>query len=208
MGDLSLLALVLSISSGSRSTTGRQTTPRKCRNCYFRVAMRPGRAGHDAGGHSAPPRWHSPNRNQLRRIPAGLLGGILGIAIVYAVDLIRWFSPNWALQWMQANPPPHDFLQILKDNPAAWLRAADVISACVVAPIAEEMFFRGLLQTVLRNLFNNPWAAIIFTAAAIAMVHPWWTWPQIFFLGFCLGYAVRTHRKPVDVRSPCTRCLI
>ncbi len=124
-----------------------------------------------------------------RRIPKGVLGGILGIAIVMPLILYVNGFTVWALNhWKQANPP-HQLLEILKNNPSAWLRAADVIAAGLVAPIAEEMFFRGLLQTLIRNLFNNSWLAILFTAAAFALVHPWWTWPQIFFLGFCLGYA-------------------
>ena len=125
----------------------------------------------------------------LRRIPSGVLGGILGIAIVlpliFYVDVIT----GWALEhWNQSNPP-HELLEILKNHPSAWLQAADVISAGLVAPIAEEMFFRGLLQTLARNLFNSSWPAIFFSAAAFALVHHWWTWPQIFFLGLCLGYA-------------------
>jgi membrane protease YdiL (CAAX protease family) len=125
----------------------------------------------------------------LRRFPKGVLGGILGIAIVLPLILYVNGFTVWALDhWKQANPP-HELLEILKNNPSAWLRAADVIAAGLVAPIAEEMFFRGLLQTLIRNLFNNSWPAILFTAVAFALVHPWWTWPQIFFLGFCLGYA-------------------
>jgi membrane protease YdiL (CAAX protease family) len=125
----------------------------------------------------------------LWRIPKGVLGGLLGMAIVlplilYVNDLTVWILDRWK----QANPP-HELLEILKENPPAWLRAADVFAAGVVAPLAEEMFFRGLLQTLLRNLFKNSWLAMIFAATAFALVHPWWTWPQIFFLGLCLGYA-------------------
>ena len=125
----------------------------------------------------------------LRRIPRGVLGGILGIAIVLPLIFYVDGFTEWACQhWKQANPP-HELLEILKNHPPTWLRAADVISAGLIAPIAEEMFFRGLLQTLIRNLFKNSWAAIIISAAAFAMVHHWYTWPQIFFLGFCLGYA-------------------
>jgi membrane protease YdiL (CAAX protease family) len=50
------------------------------------------------------------------------------------------------------------------------------------------MFFRGLVQTFLRYLLYRPWLAVFLTAALFAMVHPWWTWPEIFFLGISLGY--------------------
>jgi membrane protease YdiL (CAAX protease family) len=125
----------------------------------------------------------------LRRIPAGFLGGILGIAIVLPLIFYINVIVAWGLNhWKQPNPP-HELLEILKNHPSAWLRAADVISAGLVAPIAEEMFFRGLLLTLLRNVFNSSWPAIFFSALAFALVHHWSTWPQIFFLGCCLGYA-------------------
>jgi membrane protease YdiL (CAAX protease family) len=125
----------------------------------------------------------------LRRIPTGVIGGIFAIAIVLPLIIYVDGFTEWTLEhWKQAHPA-HELLEVLKSNPPAWLRIADVISAGVVAPLAEEMFFRGILQTLFRSIFNNSWFAIILAAAAFAMVHHWYTWPQIFFLGFCLGYA-------------------
>ncbi|MGD0465057.1 MAG: CPBP family intramembrane glutamic endopeptidase [Tepidisphaeraceae bacterium] len=124
----------------------------------------------------------------LARLPRGFLGGIFAIAIVLPlIDCLGGLT-ELMLKWLHKSPPPHDLLQILSDHPAPWLRAADVLSACVLAPLAEEMFFRGLVQTALRYLLNRPWLAVFLTAALFAMVHPWWTWPEIFFLGISLGY--------------------
>jgi membrane protease YdiL (CAAX protease family) len=124
----------------------------------------------------------------LSRFPLGLIGGALAIVVVMPLVFSLGALTETGLQWLHKSPPPHDLLQILRANPPPWLRAADVLSACVVAPLAEEMFFRALAQTALRYLFNRPWAAVFLTAALFAMVHPWWTWPQIFLLGICLGY--------------------
>jgi hypothetical protein len=33
------------------------------------------------------------------------------------------------------------------------------------------------------------WVAILATSALFALVHPTWTWPAIFLLAVCLGYA-------------------
>lgn len=125
----------------------------------------------------------------LGRLPRGILGGILGIAI--ALPLII-FVNKWtilALDHWHISSPPHQLLEILKENPARWVQGAVFISAGLIAPLAEEFFFRGILQTLMRSLFNSSWPAILFTAAAFALVHNSWTWPQIFFLGCCLGYA-------------------
>jgi membrane protease YdiL (CAAX protease family) len=125
----------------------------------------------------------------LRRIPLGILGGLLGMAL--ALPLIGYVNglTVWALRHWSIPSPPHQLLEILKESPERWLHVAIYISAGLVAPVSEEMFFRGLLQTLLRNLLNNSWFAIVIAAAAFATVHMWWTWPQIFFLGLCLGYA-------------------
>jgi hypothetical protein len=124
----------------------------------------------------------------LGRFPLGFLGGIFAIAIVLPlIDCVGGLT-ELALKWLHQSPPPHDLLQILNAHPAPWLRAADIIAACVLAPLAEEMFFRGLLQTMLRYFLNRPWAAVLLTAGAFAIVHKWWTWPEIFFLGVSLGY--------------------
>ncbi len=124
----------------------------------------------------------------LGRFPLGFLGGIFAIAIVLPlIDCVGGLT-ELVLKWLHQSPPPHDLLQILNSHPAPWLRAADIIAACVLAPLAEELFFRGLLQTLLRYLLNRPWAAVLLTAGAFALVHKWWTWPEIFFLGVGLGY--------------------
>ena len=124
----------------------------------------------------------------LPRLPRGLLGGIFALAIVLPLIIYLDALVQMALQWLNKAPQPHDLLEILKSHPARWLKAADIFSAVALAPLAEEMFFRGLVQTALRHLLNRPWPAVILTAAFFALVHRWWTWPQIFFLGICLGY--------------------
>jgi len=124
-----------------------------------------------------------------RRIPSGMIAGAFGIALAMPLIVCIDALVQMALEHFGKSPPPHQLLEILKANPSRWLRLADVLAAGVAAPLAEEMFFRGLLQTLFRYLFGRSWPAVFLAAAAFAMMHPWWTWPQIFFLGACLGYA-------------------
>jgi membrane protease YdiL (CAAX protease family) len=64
------------------------------------------------------------------------------------------------------------------------------LSAVLVSPVAEELFFRGLLQTVFRGYLDRPWLAIGVASLAFGMVH--WSQPQyvvpLTLLGLALGY--------------------
>jgi membrane protease YdiL (CAAX protease family) len=107
--------------------------------------------------------------------------------------------------------PRHDQLKVLTDYPQLQLRILTFVVAAVVAPVLEEMMFRGLLQTVIRSYLetrniiphqngldspcltagrNRAWIAIFITSALFAMVHgniP--HWPALFVFGLCLGYS-------------------
>jgi membrane protease YdiL (CAAX protease family) len=124
----------------------------------------------------------------LNRMPGGVVIGVLGIAMVLPVIFYVNAAMEIALDWFGRAHPPHDLLEVLKTNPPAWLRIADVLSAGFLAPVTEEFFFRGLLQTVLGVVTKNRWTGVVLAAGLFAAVHAWYTWPQIFFLGVCLGY--------------------
>ena len=125
----------------------------------------------------------------IKRIPLGVMTGIAGIAGILPMIFLVNGITEYALDHFGATHPAHQLLEVLKNNPPPWLSAADALAAGLIAPMAEEMFFRGLLQTLFRHLFDRSWPAILLAAALFALVHPWYIWPQIFVLGICLGYA-------------------
>jgi len=66
----------------------------------------------------------------------------------------------------------HPMLQLLQ-GPAVsagwkWLVVA---TACLVAPVVEEVLYRGFLQTALRRYFRGRWPAILIASALFAAVH-------------------------------------
>ncbi len=124
----------------------------------------------------------------LNRLPRGILGGILGIIVIFPlmIHVSRW--TEILLEHLHQPIGEHDLLRILGTMPDLWLRWMIVVSAVVLAPLAEELFFRGCLQTLLRYTSNQPWLAIVGSAAVFALVHPTWEWLPIFFLGISLGY--------------------
>jgi membrane protease YdiL (CAAX protease family) len=86
--------------------------------------------------------------------------------------------------------PRHQELQVMAEFSSTPLRVLVIAMAVVMAPLLEEMLFRGLLQSVIRSYVNRPWLAIAITSALFALVHadaP--HWPALFVLAMGLGYA-------------------
>lgn len=123
------------------------------------------------------------------RFGRGLLGGILCIIVVLPLMLVVDAATEWWWNHEHLHHPQfHETLEILRRHPGSWLAVTIIVSAVVLAPLAEEIFFRGYVQTVLRYSLNRPWLAVLLTAELFALVHPAWMQPQILFLGICLGY--------------------
>ena len=107
--------------------------------------------------------------------------------------------------------PQHQQLELIKAYPQLQLRILTFVVAVVIAPVLEEMLFRGLIQTVIRSFLesrnsiphqnsldsarfsagrNRAWLSILISSGLFAVVHGNIThWPALFVLGVCLGYA-------------------
>jgi membrane protease YdiL (CAAX protease family) len=96
---------------------------------------------------------------RLRRVPAGtyMLALKLGLALLLA---------NAAATAL-LGPPVYD---IEMGTLFLWERIALAVAVVLVAPIAEESIFRGLLQGALESRLR-PWLAIIVAAAPFALMH-------------------------------------
>lgn len=68
-------------------------------------------------------------------------------------------------------------------------KIAAFIMVCILAPILEELIFRGLILRGLLNKGNNPWFSIILTAFLFGAAHmnPW-QFMGAGFLGVIFGY--------------------
>ncbi len=64
-----------------------------------------------------------------------------------------------------------------------------ILTTIIVAPIVEELLFRGFLQKVLEESWEDITKAILVTSLFFALVHlnPYWI-VQIYLLGMLLGY--------------------
>ncbi len=123
----------------------------------------------------------------LRQVVAVTVVALAMCPVVLAgtVKLVRFFAPAHEF-------PLHPTIDVLSEGDTS---AAGVLAlwfgAVVVAPIAEEAFFRGLLQTWLVNTLQNRWVAVIAAALVFAAMHA--SQPQaipaLVLLAVIMGYA-------------------
>lgn len=84
----------------------------------------------------------------------------------------------------------HEELELVAAYPQVAIRIMIVITAVFVAPVFEEMLFRGLFQSMIRSFFIRPWLSIVLSSGLFALAHQDPVhWPALFVLGMCLGYA-------------------
>ena len=146
------------------------------------------------------------------KLPAGILAGVLGAIVVIPITLAATLATDLLYQRLHVqHPEAHELLLILGGADRPDLRAMVLISATILAPVFEEIFFRGHVQTLLAHavgrmfrpsdlLLGAPvpaqapsaaarWIAVVVTSLVFALVHTPWMIPPIFVLSLGLGYA-------------------
>lgn len=103
----------------------------------------------------------------------------------------RWFDPS-------VTPPEHQVLEALQHDPAPpWGALHLALQAVIVAPLVEELFFRGLLLQSLWRLTGLSWPAVLLSALLFGLVHlpvPQ-SVPALVTMGCALGYLRLRHRS-------------
>lgn len=100
--------------------------------------------------------------------------------------------------WLSGDAPlEHEAFKTLKDEDAsAWIKTATIISAVALAPIVEELLFRGLLLPALARWLNSQWKAVLLTGFVFGAIHfpLFHNIPALIVFGTILGYVyVRTR---------------
>ncbi len=119
---------------------------------------------------------------------------LIWVAMILTMKIgILFFGPEYQIS-------QHEQLKLITSYPQWQLRISIFVVAVVMAPLLEEMIFRGLIQTVIRSFFESRnsiiqhrsrvWLPIFISSGLFSMVHvnvP--HWPALFLLGVCMGYA-------------------
>lgn len=146
---------------------------------FARAAGRPGRTAAAAAA---------------RTVGVGLWAALVimsvtSLQLAMGQALWRWLRPDIA-------PPVHPVLQGIHQSAWGTLGVVQLwVAAVVVAPIAEELFFRGLVLEGIYRFAGRAWVAVAASAAAFGAVHQ--TQPQdvlpLATMGLILGYVRVRH---------------
>jgi membrane protease YdiL (CAAX protease family) len=132
----------------------------------------------------------------ILNFPHGLLLGLLASFVVLPIVFGATFLTQ--VFWDKlgyAHPNAHQVLRALLEA-SPNLQRVMFLSAIFLTPPAEELLFRGHLQTALLHTFSKSgnsvsarWGAILTTSIIFTIFHvELWMMPPIFVLSICLGY--------------------
>ena len=96
----------------------------------------------------------------------------------------------------------HAFFSVVSGASAQHLEEASkglsisfIVSATVLAPIQEELLFRGLLQGA---VFDNSWLGLVLTSSLFSFMHEPYDIPSFFYYligGLLLGFAYKKSQN-------------
>ena len=121
----------------------------------------------------------------IKDIPAAAIHYVCVLPLVLVAVLITDYVGGLLDFDLQTN----EGLSVILDFPQLHFRILMFFFTVVVAPVFEELLFRGFFQSMLRGYTEKPWVAIFATSTIFATLHPWTHWPALFILSCCMGYA-------------------
>lgn len=114
--------------------------------------------------------------------------GIKKYLITLPVIMLAGFVVNIISSYYGLIPEMQDVVKWVLEEKSLFVLVSLIIFGIVVAPMIEEIIFRGFLQSALKNSFRGRYAIVI-SASLFAAVHmDVFAFIQIFILGMLLGY--------------------
>ena len=129
--------------------------------------------------------------------------------ITAAIILTMFFGKHiWGREYQMQQ---HQQLKMIMEYSQLLPRISIVVVAVIIAPLLEEMLFRGLFQTTIRSYLDTrrgsgkAWLAIAISSGLFTIIHAnTGHWPALFVLGVCLGYAYEKSGslfRPIFIHS-------
>ncbi len=107
-------------------------------------------------------------RSPLRDIPVA----IICYVPIFPICMGLAYGSTWVIRLLRPayELPKHPVLKSLEWL-TGWPEWLLIAGAVIVAPVAEELFFRGLIQTGLKKLLRSRWLAIAGTGLIFGAIH-------------------------------------
>ena len=108
---------------------------------------------------------------------------------VIAVELPLSALVDWSMTWIKLPHPEQESVSLFRQAKGERLIALFLLQAVIIAPVIEEIFFRGFLYTFLKNNMT-PGFALVASAGIFAVAHAnVGSIVQLWVLGCALGLA-------------------
>ncbi len=98
----------------------------------------------------------------IKDLPRGVAIGVLTVFVLFPMVFQVANLTGIVLKWMgRPEPKAHEVLQSLRDSHDSVLITLGIVVAIIIAPVFEEIAFRGVLQILLARLFKwiSSWSA-------------------------------------------------
>lgn len=106
----------------------------------------------------------------LRRAPEMIRRGLTGYAAVFPwLFGLLWLSVA-VFEYFGIHPPLEPIQELLFLERRPWVVSVTVVLACVIGPIAEELFFRGVLFSSMRKKLGRP-SAVLLSSVLFSLLH-------------------------------------
>jgi membrane protease YdiL (CAAX protease family) len=97
---------------------------------------------------------------------------VWGVGLLFTALPLVFGTSEIVTQWLRdrSAQDSQEIIQIFRDSTQPGQRVSIILLAVVIAPIAEELVFRGYLYTVMKRFFGSL-PSLVFTAVLFGLVH-------------------------------------
>ena len=114
--------------------------------------------------------------------------GVIRYLFTLPIIIGAGYIVNAAFGYYGITPELQDVVQWVLDEKSPLILGCLLFFGIIIAPVVEEIFFRGFLQSALKKSFGGRYA-VIMSAALFSAVHiDIFAFLQIFILGLLLGH--------------------
>ena len=125
---------------------------------------------------------------EFKHVPKKIMIGFVGYVTCMPFLLLTLLISFMAMTFFKAEPPPHPLVPIVMKDESVLDLIYMMVFACILGPITEEIFFRGLLYPLFKKRVGIVLVAVL-TAMLFAFLHMNWVMVlSIFVLGILFAY--------------------